>query len=374
MATVLNSIVAGASKTITLAANLDGDLQSGYVAPDLTKRITVSGIDFGGAPNYVIFDQFIGADGDPAFRTPDFGEWTAVCAYGGAGAPKLHYDSTTGRTWMACRDASLVGNSEKNLQSLFLALAAHSQFRISHRAWVPPDRCFPGSLITGVMPAASSWKMTWNGINNGLDNDLIGRDIPYRNVCIPSHIGNGLISIGGNNNSPKYLNVTEKAFYSNFSFDSPTYYSWYQSGPGTHGEYTEVGELISVNDISVINKVEMIDPFASTEPDVSFTTRTYDAVTFPGWFGGGPGNDYTNCLPLSADFIMATGANCRAKVLISDNAVFANSTVAYEMLATEWASNIEFWTEEFNDLGENLHVHVWTSDGTLNENLPYVRG
>jgi hypothetical protein len=381
MATVLDSIVAGVQKSITLPENAEGNLESGYIPPDTTNRIIVSGGSYGDGPTVVLFDQFIGEDGASAFRTPDVGTWDNVSSYG-SGTPKLYYDdtaTTAPRTWLACRDPAQVGNTPKSLQALFKYFGNFTQFRFAKRAWVPTNRNFPAATSNGVMPAASSWKMTWFGKANGSLNELQGTSIPDRNVCIPSHIGSGVISIAGNSNDPKYLDGTPKLFYGDFSFTAPTFYTWYQSGAGTYNVFDQVGEFISVNDQASTREVrantDPFHPFDATD-EAAFNTRNYDSVRFPGWFGGATADDYTNDFPLAADFYMAIGANSRACIIISDSATFPTGTTeAYIMYPESWqSSEIEFWVDTHNDLGENLHVHIIKADGTLLQDVDYVRG
>jgi hypothetical protein len=73
---------------------------------------------------------------------------------------------------------------------------------------------------------------------------------------------------------------------------------------------------------------------------------------------------------------MAIGANSRACIIISDSATFPTGTTeAYIMYPESWqSSEIEFWVDTHNDLGENLHVHIIKADGTLLQDVDYVRG
>jgi hypothetical protein len=54
MPTFNNTIVATRVKEMTLAENLSGELQSGYVTPENQLRITRTGASFGTAPTVIL--------------------------------------------------------------------------------------------------------------------------------------------------------------------------------------------------------------------------------------------------------------------------------------------------------------------------------
>ena len=114
-------------------------------------EITVNGSGFGSGPNIALFDNFIGSDGDSAIGVSLIGDWDNIDSYG-TGVPKLYYDSTTNRTWFAIRDVDYLATSEWRISCLFKYFGPMTEFRISHRAWVPIGKKFPSEVTPGVFP------------------------------------------------------------------------------------------------------------------------------------------------------------------------------------------------------------------------------
>jgi len=360
--------------------------QSGHLNPYTNKyqsepyvdgavaELTVNGSGFGSGPNIALFDNFIGSDGDSAFGVSLIGQWDNIDSYG-TGVPKLHYDSTTNRTWFAIRDTSYIATSEWRIACLFKYFGPVSEFRLSHRAWVPVDKNFPSAATPATYPAQSSWKMTWLSTANGARNTLATpTGVPNRNVCLPSHIGSGTIAIAGNDNEPKWDNGGSPAlFYASYSHTAPTLYSWYQANGGASNAYDKTCEFLVANDIAVSRNVKTnADPFNGT--DASFLTRSYDAIRFPGWFENNAPT-LPNTLPLSNDFYMAIGENSRAMIMVTNAATLAASTAGVHQCAqTTWTgTQIKFRLYAHQDFGVNNHVHIILGDGTLLEDVTFSR-
>jgi hypothetical protein len=349
-----------------------GLLDGRYSPPAAGKTITITaagGQNFGSGPDVVIFDQFIGADRAPAFRLPDFGEWDNITTYV-AGVPELYYDSGTDRTWLSGRDPNNLGQDSWNMAGLFKYLGNVTKFRISHRAWVPVGKFFPAATSAGVFPAASSWKMLWLGKSNGARTDLIGSGAPDRNVCIPTHIGSGTITVGGNDNSPVWNDGTDHLFYGSFSFTAPTLYSYYQDGAGVQDEFNRTVEFLSVSDTGNSLTVK-----TNTDPmheSAAFNTRDYDGFRFPGWFGNA--SDWTDVTPLNSDIYVAVGDDCRAAIYVGNAATRVACTELYHCLPFDWTTGgIGTILADHNDFGSSTYFHIEKSDGTWIENVNFTR-
>lgn len=361
--------------------NYDGTYGTLYPNGDkpenLSSTLTITGTGYGSGPNVVLFDQFIGTHGQSTFagRTPEVGNWTAVSSYGN-GDPQMYYDEATNRTWLSCRDINNIGQSGIRNRSLYKYTGDITEFSFSLRAYVPIGFRFPDAPTAGAQPDDSSWKMTWfsQGPSNG--NTLSNRDSPARNVCIPTQIGSGSISIGGNNNGPSYFQDYVRAIYGNFSHTAPTFYNWYQSGAGTYNVYDQIGEFICANNNTVTRQIRSIDPFHSSSAgqESTFTTRSYNAFEFTGWFTDS--YNYINCLPLLTDARLAVGPNSRACVLISNSPTLLTAGQIYHGDIISWdnTNGIQFKIYAHSDFGPNTHVHVIKADGTLIENVTFTRG
>ena len=345
-------------------------------APAPGKTIIITGTGFGTGPNVILFDQFIGADRAAALRNPNVGSWSNNSTYS-VGAAKLYYDSQTDRTWLACRDPDNLSSNTRNQNSLFKYTGNVTKFRYVHRAWVPEGFHYPGATSPGVMPVSSSWKQTWWGISNAGRSDLIGTDTPDRNNCIPTHTGNGIISIGGNNNSPRWWDTTTSSakdfYYPPNSFTAPTLYSYYQDGAGTYNVFDRTISILGVNDNSFSHITRNnCDPFNGN--DASFNTRYYDGVRITGWFIDN--SAAANVLPLLNDVYIAVGDYSRAILWVSDSPVFSDHPTAnlHPLYAPTW-TNTEIRTrlEDHNDFGENTHFHIELDDGTILQNVAFTR-
>ena len=350
--------------------------ESNYVAPPINKTITVTatgGQNFGGGPSVAIFDQFIGNHLQPAFRAPDVGTWTSICA-GFSGVPKLYFDAATNRTWLAGRDPENFAQNADNFAGLFKKFDATAEYRFSVRVYVPVGKVFPGAPSAGVFPPNSTWKMTWLGVSSPANTDIASTGIPHRNLCIPSHTGNGAIYVGGNSNAPSWWDGSQyRTITSAFSLTAPTLYSYYQDGAGVHDEYNRTVEMLYANDNGGSCTVRTTtDPFASSEPDSSFTTRDYSGIRIPGWIGNV--TNWSNVVPLYNDFYLAMGTNSRAGIYVSNSPLRTGPSNKHTLTPQIWtAGTVQAVLAEHNDFGENTHIHIELADGTWLENVAFTR-
>jgi len=350
--------------------------ESNYVAPPINKTITVTatgGQNFGGGPSVVLFDQFIGNNFQPAFRTPDVGYWDNITTYV-AGIPKLYFDPATNRTWLSGRDPQNFGQNSWNMAGLFKKFGNTTQFRFSQRTYVPVGKLFPGAASAGVFPAVSSWKMSWFGKTAAGDADLVGTGAPYRNVCIPSHTGNGAIYVGGNTNAPIWWDGSQnRTITSGFSLTAPTMYSYYQDGAGTYDQFDRTAEILYANDNSGgVTVRTTTDPFHGDGGDGAFTTRDYDGVRIPGWFGNQA--TWVDVVPLYNDVYIATGVNSRAAVYVSNSPTVSGPSNMHILYPEIWnTGTVQAVLKDHNDFGASTYIHIELADGTWLENVAFTR-
>lgn len=330
------------------------------------------GVDFGAGPTVLLFDRFKGSnlqileDG----READVGTWTTADADVGA-MPRLYFDSETNRTWFARRDPTLVNEMPKYSCQMFKFLDMElKEFRFSQRRWVPSTFLFPAATTLGSLAGVpSSDKPTWFGYGTA-ETGLTGITAPNANIVFDSHQGSGSFYNGGNSTQPQYFDSYPRNIYTGFSFVRPTFSSWYQSGietPEDTGTYGLIGDSLVINGEDNVRNIRAIDAIANSET----TTRYYNCFDFGGWFGNAPGDpaNYANMFTLSADCYLAVGANSRACVITSDNAVLLNSNEAYTIPPTWANSEIKVNVEPYENLG---HVHVMLADGTLIQDIQFT--
>lgn len=339
----------------------------GTVAADAV--LTITGTDFGAGPQILHFDRFEGEHLEllSGTRQADVGQYASGVPLDAGAQPRLYFDEDTNRTWFSHRDAAQIGSSDRHAAAMMIDFGqVVSTFRLGLRAYVPIGKKFPGAATPGTYPSFSSWKFTWAGELDGNGTDLAGTNTPFSNVCFPTHTGNGSISIAGNNNSPTYFDSYARLFYQGFSFTAPTFYTFFQSGPGTAGVYDQVGDSIFANDEEIVRQVETnVDPFSG---DV-MNFRGYNCIRLGGWFGNG--ESWEDTVPLLNDIYVAIGDNARACILVSDSPVFATSTQVFMPPPDNWTSpEITCTIKPHEDLG---YVHIIKADGTLLENVSYTR-
>ncbi len=346
-----------------------------YPAPTKMFLLTVNGTGFGSGPSNIdIFDRLNGIHGENAFPgSPERGAWDAVSSYG-TGMPKYFHDASSGRSYMAGRSIDDINATARNMVNLFKRFNPTAKFRFSQRVRVPSGMIFPGGLTPGVFPTDSTYKMTWHGQDNGTSN-LLGRDQPYRNLCIPTMIGNGGINVGGNNNSPAYFDGYEKLMYGNFTFLDSNFYTYYQDGAGVADTYTIPCEFTSINPYNAVRNLRDCDPFAGPISEGVWTNRSYNAFTLPGWFGNDDDDNYANHMCLIADVYQASGDNSRAMIAVS-------SADTYPAPSYTCQSPHETWTDtqitfriteyEYDRCNQTPHVHILLANNTLLQNVAYT--
>jgi hypothetical protein len=164
MPTFNNTIVATRVKEMTLAENLSGELQSGYVTPENQLRITRTGASFGTAPTVILF-------GDWADKTPGgtsalddliVGEWTQ--GHYGSGLLSKYFEAF-GQTGISLREGGTDEDTDNRLTGFVKNFTATKNLFIYHEMAVPAGRTFPGASTTETMPAFSSSKPCWPSKN-----------------------------------------------------------------------------------------------------------------------------------------------------------------------------------------------------------------
>jgi len=240
MATVLDSIVAGAAKAITLPENAEGNLESGYVPPSATITFDAGG--FGAAPDVVLFAQFMdGEVGEEApLDSPIIGGSYNTGSYATGLLPK--YFEIDGLTGISLREGGTDSAVDNRLTGFVKVFDPYDSFFVAFSMGVPDGRHFSGATATNTLPATSTLKFDWES-DSALD-DPEDSDI----VC-PSWNGSNWV-IGGNQAVTEVGGTPDSLYLGgNFDFSAWNYFTTCQiagSNAFTDDGYTRATTTTSV--------------------------------------------------------------------------------------------------------------------------------
>jgi len=315
--------------------------------------VTITGSNFGGAPNVELHDDFehTGAvTGETvALNKAIVGDW-----YQKYEAYTPLYDDFA----MSGKHSMLAWNNEipymRTLEHTFTTPI--QSFYMSYWVAIPDGFPFPGyDNDVGGFSSDSSWKLTWifDESRKGLDSDL----------CIPTYIGGGQSLIAGNDwNLAHPADITEWWSWGKWiritawlhaSPDAPTV-----SGNLRFSTWSkEHGQYLLEKDTPV---------FDNDGP----ATKQYKAITFPGWI-----RNFTDGIgrPLYDDVYVASGNNAYARVELSDSTDYYSSSEFAIQHIESWSDTQIIFRVVNGGLTDaiNAKIHLFTGDGnSLSEGSP----
>lgn len=331
---------------------------------DQAYQRVIVGTGFGQGPNVVLFDRFDGENFEVVSpnRQADIGVWDGYGFIAGQEAsftPKLYQYG--GRTWLSIREADKIASSTKHPVALDKIFPAAKEFRLAHRQFVPPGFNFPGATTHGPMGDSSSYKMVWVA-----GEDVTGSFGPTdgkADICIPTHMGGGSISFGGNSIHPRKPDGFT-GFYSDHVVGVQNLHGWYQSGDeSSDGAYDATIEVVLSNQNGFVRDVYLGDTYKPNGEDPP--TKDYSGLRVPGWFGNSA--DYVNTLALVGDIYLAVGPNSRACIITGNAPTLAACSESYIIAPDSWAdTEIKYTPKGREDLP---YTHLILADGTLRENV-----
>jgi hypothetical protein len=243
-------------------------------------------------------------------------------------------------------------------------------FYISYRMTADPALTFPHALGPNQgldVPNMLPYKPFWMG-------DFANTDTPDQ--VIPNMNAGGF-NVFGNTCFPKSYTPlkTTISYPNNNYFDTSgasTKWSVYQSGDesstGAHDATFQYGRS-DVN--GVVTDTYVGDPYNPN--GATPTQRFYDGTFIVNGQITQPVSGYTNVQCGQSDFYVATGTNCRARVVASNNAVYASSTITYDIPPDYWINSnslIAFTPVPWeHSLG---YYHVVLGNGTVIQNVTVV--
>lgn len=331
----------------------------GLYSGESLRKIRITGSGFGSPANVVFFDRVRGANLDIANKNmPEIGVWDTL--------QSSRVSVVNGRPWMTARDPSLVASAAKNQTNATFVIPDSTEFYFSARIADDPTKIMIGADSIGapVTQVASIFKPFWFSDDN--NTDVIA------DVVIGSWNGGDDAQVVGNTNIPTKSAGGFFNYGKNYITGSPVFRSWYQSGreSSTGAKDATMQAIQSRSDGTVI-QTAIGDPYAPTGPAI--TDFNYRRMYWATYFGNLTNADYSNIQALAADFYCAVGANCRARVVASNNSVLLNSTTWYDIPADngEWSDTVI--TAHPHDREHALgYYHVITGSGTIMQNVSWV--
>lgn len=331
------------------------------------KRRVISGSGFGVGPHVEFFTRTIGIPLDLIKKTdPEIGAWEALTS--GGGGALARYISAHGRTFFPVRDPlldHLNGDlSNNNFQTGGVAAITPSEevFMCGRTTAIPGKRVMGEVTLNSddYTGGGSLWKPIWfSDYSNGPDADII---------C--GTWSSGSRYIVGNSNTiwkaPSGANIffpkpNGKLFERNFQM----LHGFYQSGlPSSPVAMDSVVEAFQFDSTGLWRQQYLADPYYGTPRP---TVTQYKKFFYNAYFGQSP-NDYVNMNMGMTDFYIATGANARARVILSDSPTLVACTAdnSYILPPISWSD-----TEIAVDVApweDRLYSHIIISDGTAKQN------
>lgn len=315
-----------------------------------SQLVRISGAQFGNGPNVVLYDDFEkGSDGeDIDYNNAQIGSWDGTFH---GGTPR-YYQQPSGNLAHRIRDhQQLLSNNYRiaNLVRRFPSPQTHAVIAFS--VMVPDGTTFAGSSQLKTFPDRSSWKFTWLVSEFGIGND------DKFDMCLPTHIGNGNFLLAGNNGNLDWMSGGDN------------WWSW--------GAYNHITSEVRIDPISpstspVAFSYQIVSPVAVTSEkgtqdpsEFAGTDYQFDRILIPGWWGNG---DNSNFDALYDNVYIAVGENARARIVVTDNEIFQDSTSAITLPAESWTdSRIEINAELLPD-NEVHFIHIVDSNGNMTSN------
>ncbi|WP_321371092.1 Calx-beta domain-containing protein [uncultured Desulfuromusa sp.] len=301
--------------------------------------ITVSGTDFGSAPDVIVFDDFesgaTGADIATGVGSAKYGEWARRdgSSYYGATASVSGTQSFT-TDYSVHYSNWIQADLPANTRNVF----------ISWWLYLPAGDNYPGEGGSGI-----NWKQMWlQGSDTG-DDDLV---LPTRHSSW---------QINGNEGDPGYSNYTTVNFVKG---EWKRLWVWLKGSTSSTSNDGEVKfwELLNTGVVQRENDTAANNLKAS---------GVWERVR-PNGFG----NQASNCITSFDDIYIAAGPNAQARVEIGNASTYADSTRLTILTPTFWSDTSITATVNTGSFstGDTAYLFVIDSNGTVSPGHPVVIG
>lgn len=212
---------------------------------------------------------------------------------------------------------------------------------------VPEGTTFPAAEIPRKFPSSSAWKFSWlmSGSQGYSTSGLF-------DVCLPQYSGGGTMSMNGNTGMIAWL-------------DKPAQW-WSWDGYNHMTSYVNIHPTLpTVNPLeytfSVSNDVTFYEQEGIAQArSFSKTNNTFDRVNIPGWFRN---TENANFQGLYDNLYVAVGDNALARVVITDNKIYAQSKFAVPVMAKNWSNDRIILDNDVLPTDRAYYVHIFDKDG-----------
>ncbi len=300
--------------------------------------------DWGGGPDLHVYDTMERPDaeaGDTASLRATYGKWRRSHS----GAPELRSNSHSGEFSARVQDR----NDLNRFQTEF---AETTEVFLSYCVKIPDGKAMLGADEPGEFPESSVWKMAWL-FNEGTS---AGEDV---DICLPSWTP--ILSIGGNSLHPdaeitdaKRPDWWQWGEWMRFSF-------WLECGPEPE---TDPGRIrfqavMEGEDTRVLTDAR--EPIMQDRRAAA--PYSWKRLNIPGWSHN---KDVSgeNVEALYDDIYFATGSDSNARVELTDNSVYEDSTRMQLCKVRSWSSNrvSAVLNKGSLDAVEGSTIHLTTAD------------
>jgi hypothetical protein len=290
---------------------------SGSLNPGGTLTVTGSGFGSTG-PKVLMFDDFErGSNGSPISFDAPIGQWDK--------ANNTPVYTTTARSG---RLGFLVYNTEQSLERQLQLDLGGNQSEIFISYWVRvPD----GTMLMDTAQGHS--------------------DPAKYDMCIPTHIGRGVMYIAGNDFN--FMQVGN-SWWSWKSWMRVS--TWYRNHSSNSGFFQVVSQEKGYSRLN----------FGSTSIFQGDTSRVFNRLNVPGWvrWGSDP-----NTRPAYDDVYVAVGRGAVARVELSDSSSYASSKSLVILPSTQWSDGriTASIPSGGTGLSGTVYLYVTDADGNTNQ-------
>lgn len=313
--------------------------------------VKISGEGFGSGPEVVLFDNFeAGRDGEPvSYESASVGQWGGTGWFDGTAR---YVDEGNGNLAMTARDHSQSLSSMNRIAQLEARFKDSERVFIAFSVKVPKGTTFAGASSTQDFPSVSSWKFTWALAADGAYGDPEDLDL-----TLPTHVGGGNFTLGGNDG-----NIT-----------------WLDGGSGwwSWNDFNDLSigiDLSRSNDVayywrSVSDKDFRSEKSLSDRANLSANQLFLNRVNFPGWWGNGDNSKFDG---LYDNTYVAIGTNYLARVEIRNGRDQSDTTRLIVVPAKSWSSSEIILDSSILEDLEGSYITIVDSSGNASDPVPVV--
>lgn len=314
-------------------------------------EVRVLGDGFGSGPEVVIFDNFErGRAGEPVgYEMATVGEWDGTGWYNGIAR---YVEESDGNLAMTARDTTQSLSSMNRISQLETRFKNSEKVFIAFSVKVPKGTTFAGASSTQDFPSVSSWKFTWALAADGAYGDPSDLDL-----TLPTHVGGGNFTLGGNDGNITWLD------------GGGGWWSWNDFNNLSIGIDLSRSSEVGYYWRSVSDKDLRSEQSFSDRNKLSADELFLNRVSFPGWWGNGDNSDFNG---LYDNTYVAIGGNYLARVEVRDSMDDADTTRLIVVPAKSWSSSEIVLDSSIVEGLEGSFISIVDASGSASDPVPVV--